>query len=73
MTCELCKGLAGSLSKTGPHPQLKSGGRNSLPGLGGSTAGHVWFYQCAECGAQWGRDMDSKDKGASWYRTDLRY
>lgn len=65
--CELCDSLAGKLSSVKPHQALELVQENKIKGRG-MAKGFVEIYDCLVCGARHGRDLDSKDEFASWYR-----
>ncbi len=68
--CANCQKISEQLSSVEPHGRLREKGSNSLSRIAhGRAAGYVYFYECQDCGTEWGRDCDAKDPGASWYQT----
>lgn len=63
--CEQCNQLSGSKSSVGPHDKLILADSRKYKAYGMAT-GKVETYQCQTCGEKMRRDMDQKDKDASW-------
>jgi hypothetical protein len=70
--CDACTPYLGALSKVEPHAGMRIQASRKVRGIYGNGAGAVQFYVCETCGVTWGRDGDSKDPDASWYRAAPR-